>query len=126
MNKLMRTALAAAGGMNLFGAVMFLPFFHYVRDFYGLPRATHPLYLWIISIWIFSFGLCYLRLAVTGRRERLFLIIAAAGKLSFSILMIVYWAQGELPAQAAAGGLVDFFFGSIFAGYLWLTKDDEK
>lgn len=123
MNKLMKWVLLATGVMNMFGALLFVPPVPFFRQFYGLPDAAHPLYLWIISSWIFFFGLCYLWLGITGRRERLFLVIAAAGKISFSILMIIYWLKGEIPIQAAAGSLADLFFGLFFLHYLWQTRN---
>ncbi len=126
MTKLMKTVLLATAVMNMFGAVLFMPVFPFFREFFGLPNVTHPLYLWIISSWIFFFGLCYLWLAVTGRRERLFLTIAAAGKLSFAVLMITYWIDGEIPTLAAAGSSGDLFFGSFFLRYIWQTKNTEN
>jgi hypothetical protein len=125
MTKLMKTALLATALMNFFGAVLFVPFLPFFREFYGLPNAVHPLYLWIISSWIFFFGLCYLWLGLTSRRESLFLVIAAAGKISFAILMIAYWISGDIPAKAAAGSLSDLFFGLFFLFYLWQTRNDE-
>jgi hypothetical protein len=119
----MRNVLLITAAMNLFGAVLFVPLFPYFREFYGLPTATHPLYLWIIASWIFFFGLCYLRLAITGNRERLFLTIAAAGKISFSILMIIYWLSGEIPAIAGVGSLFDLFIGLFFVHHLWMTRN---
>lgn len=122
MSKTMKWALLATGVLNMFGAVLFVPYFSFLREMNGLPNAAHPLYLWIISSWIFFFGLCYLWLGITGRRENLFLVIAAAGKISFSVLMIIYWLSGEIPAKAAAGSLLDLFFGLYFLYYLWQTK----
>lgn len=122
----MRIALLATGLMNMGGAILFMPIFPRLREFNGLPNAAHPLYLWIISIWIFLFGVGYLWLGLTGKRERLFLLIGAGGKLSFFGLLVVYWANGELPAQAAIGGLADLFFGLIFLYWLWQTRRGEN
>jgi hypothetical protein len=121
----MKTALIATAVMNVFGAILFLPNFPYFRQFYGLPDAAHPLYLWIISSWIFFFALCYLWLGITGSRERLFLVIAAAGKISFSVFMVIYWLKSEIPFLAAAASLADLFFGLFFLYYLWQTKNDK-
>ncbi len=123
MTKLMKIALFAAALVNFFGAILFVPSITFFRDFYGLPNNAHPLYLWIIASWIFFFGLCYLWLAITGRRESLFLVIAAAGKISFSILMIAYCFLGEIHFLTAAGSLLDLFFGLFFLAYLWKTKN---
>lgn len=126
MAKWMKLALLVTGVMNMFGAVLFAPIVPQLRELNGFPNASHPLYLWIIAIWIFLFGLCYLWLGLTGRREPLFLIIGAAGKLSFSGLLALYWINGELPAQAVFGALSDLFFGIIFIVWLWQTRRDDK
>lgn len=125
MNKSMKWILLVTAAMNMFGAILFVPFFSFFREFYGLPINTHPLYLWIIASWIFFFGLCYLWLGITGRRERLFLTIGAAGKLSFAALMIIYWLKAEIPILAAAGSLFDLFVGLFFLVYLWQTRNVE-
>jgi len=122
----MKTVLLITAVMNVFGAILFVPFVPFFRGFYGLPNNVHPLYLWIIASWIFFFGLCYLWLAITERREPLFLIIGAAGKISFSFLMVIYWLSGELPAIAAAGSLFDLFCGLFFLYYLWQTKNNKE
>ena len=114
MNKWMKLALLATAAMNMFGAILFVPFLPVFRNLFGLPQNSHPLYLWTIAAWIFLFGICYLWLGVTGRRERLFLFIATAGKLSFVVLMFVYWLIGEIPARAALASFGDLFFGAIF------------
>lgn len=125
MTKLMKRALIATAVMNVFGALLFVPPVTFFRKFFGFPADTHPLYLWIISLWIFFFGICYLWLGLTERREPLFLAIAAAGKISFSLLLIIYAAGGEIPAMAAASGLLDLFFGLFFIGYLWKSAKPD-
>ncbi len=110
----MKWVLLVTAAMNMFGAILFVPFVPFFREFYGLPSAVHPLYLWIIASWIFFFGLCYLWLGITERHEPLFLVIAAAGKISFSVLIIIYWISGDVPVIAAAGSLLDLLFGLFF------------
>jgi hypothetical protein len=114
----MRLALIATAALNIFGAALFVPSFGGLRGFYGLPSEAPPLYLWIISSWIFLFGLCYLWLGVSGRTERLFLVIGAAGKLAFVLLIWASWLGGEVPLRTALGSLSDLFFAVVFA--LWL------
>lgn len=122
MSGLMRLALLATAVMNVFGALLFVPSFSGLREFLGLPNASHGLYLWIIASWIFLFGVCYLWLGITGRRERLFLAIGATGKLSFVVLMFAYYLAGEIPLTTALASLSDLFFAAIFAFYLWKTR----
>ena len=123
--KWMRRAFLATAAMNLLGALTFLPSLTIIRETFGLPNQAHPLYLWIISIWIFAFGLCYLWLGITGRRERLFVVIAATGKLSFVALLFGYALAGEIPLLTAFSGLGDLFFGIIFVVWLWKTRGNE-
>ena len=122
MGKWMRRAFLATAAMNMLGALTFVPFIKTFRESFNLPNQTHPFYLWIISIWIFSFGLCYLWLGITGKRERLFVVIAAMGKLSFVALLFSYALTGEIPLLTAFSGLGDLFFGVVFVLWLWKTR----
>lgn len=63
---------------------------------------------------------------VTGRQERLFVVIAAIGKLSFVALLFSYALAGEIPLLTAFSGLGDLFFGVIFAAWLWKTRRSEE
>lgn len=80
---------------------MFIPSFGALREFGGLPAAEHPFYSMILALWIFFFGVMYLLLAYSKTPERFFVIIAALGKSSFAILLIVLTATGQLPVRAA-------------------------
>lgn len=55
--------------MNAGGAPILAPPFRVGRALLGLPEAGHPLHLRVISIWILAFGVGYLWLALTQRRE---------------------------------------------------------
>jgi hypothetical protein len=118
----MRVALIATGILNMPGAALFVPAFQAFRQSNGLPAESHPLYLWIIASWIFLFGLCYLWLGITGRNERLFLVIGSAGKLAFVILMFAFWQAGQIPLNAALGSLADLLFAILFLVWLWQTR----
>ncbi len=121
----MRLAFLATAAMNMVGALTFAPPVTIIRETFNLPNQAHPFYLWIISIWIFAFGLCYLWLGITGRREKLFVVIAAIGKLSFVALLFGYALSGEIPLLTALSGLGDLFFGIVFLAWLWQTRDDD-
>ncbi|MEP7074664.1 MAG: hypothetical protein ABI878_02550 [Acidobacteriota bacterium] len=118
----MRIALVATFATNMLGTVLFLPWFQHFRESNGLPGNVHPLYLWIIASWIFMFGLCYLWLGITGRTERLFLVIGGGGKLSFVIILFVNFLLGAIPLAATLGSLTDLAFAVIFAAWLWTTR----
>ncbi len=117
----MRITLIATGVLNMPGAALFVPSFGQLRELNGLP-AAHPLYLWIIAGWIFLFGLCYLWLGVTGRSERLFLVIGGAGKMVFVIVMFCFWQAGQIPPGAALGSTADLVFALLFGVWLWQTR----
>jgi hypothetical protein len=125
MGKWMRRAFLATAAMNMLGALTFAPPVTIIREIFGLPNNSHPFYLWIITIWIFAFGLCYLWLGITGRRERLFVVIAAIGKLSFVALLFGYALAGEIPLLTAFSGLGDLFFGIVFLQWLLKTRGGE-
>ncbi len=119
----MRYALFATGLMNMAGAVMFVPAFANLRSQLKLPEP-HPFFLWTLAIWIGTFGVCYLWMTVTQRRDRLFVATAAVGKLSFFGLLAVYSATGDLPIATGVSGLPDLMFGVIFVAWLIFTTDD--
>ena len=116
----MRVAMGATAAMNLVGAVAFLPPSRALRELGGFPDAAHPLYLTTVGLFIFIFGLAYAWVAFTGQAERLFVSVAAAGKLGFVVLLTVYWAVGLLPFKAVLSGTGDVLFAVLFL--LWLYK----
>lgn len=126
MSEWMRRAFLATAAMNMLGALTFAPPVTIIRETFRLPNQAHPFYLWIIAVWIFAFGLCYLWVGVTGRQERLFVVIAAAGKLSFVALLFGYALAGEIPLLTALSGLGDLFFGIIFVSWLWKTRPGDE
>src|SRR2546425_4289003 len=82
----MRGALFATAGMNIGGAALFAPPARALRAIAGFPPGEHPLYLATVTMFVLLFGLGYLWAAAAGRAERLFITIAAVGKLSFFAL----------------------------------------
>ena len=115
----MKIALIATGVLNMFGTVLFLPASESLRIVNGFPAGSHPLYLSIISSWIFLFGLCYLWLGISGRIERLFLVIGAAGKAALVALTFLFASSGDIPFGTAISSLPDLIFAAIFVFYLW-------
>ena len=114
----MKIALITTGGLNMFGAVLFLPASESLRTANGFTTGSHPFYLSIISSWIFLFGLCYLWLGIKGRNETLFLVIGAAGKAAFVALALLFAARGNIPFTTALSTLPDLAFAAIFTFYL--------
>ena len=115
----MRNTLFAAAALNLSVAPAFLPAAQGVRELAGLPRGEDPLYLSTIGMFVLIFGLGYLWSAASGRVDRIFIGVAAMGKLSVVALLLGFWALGSLPARAALTGIPDLIFGLLFVRWLW-------
>jgi hypothetical protein len=114
----MRNALYATAVMNAGGACLFLPFAGTLRDLAGMPAGGEPFYLAQCGTFVALFGVGYLWSAVRGSADRLFITIAALGKLSFFSLLLSYWASGALPGRAVLTGAADLFFVVLF--FVWL------
>lgn len=124
IEKLFKISLIVTFFMNMAGALMFIPSFGALREFGGLPTAEHPFYSIILALWIFFFGIMYLLLAFSKTPERFFVIIAALGKSSFAILLMILAAAGQLPIRAAFAGLPDLVIAAIFC--FWLSKTPSQ
>ncbi|HYB99937.1 MAG TPA: hypothetical protein VEC57_12470 [Candidatus Limnocylindrales bacterium] len=111
----MRTALYATAVMNIVaGAALLTP---QGRSLAGLPEAP-PVFVLTVCLFVTLFGAGYLRTAMTGNDERMFIGLSAAGKLGFVAILVALWLAGHLPVQAplAAGG--DLLFGILFLRHL--------
>jgi len=114
----MRRALLATAAMNVLAAALFVPPARGLRALAGLPEDGHPLYLVTVAMFVLLFGLGYLWAGLAGRIERLFITLAAIGKISFFTTVAAYWIAGELPFRAALMGTGDLVFGVLFV--IWL------
>lgn len=122
LQKWMRWTLFATTFYNALGVLLFIPLLSFGRTLIGIPGA-HPFYLWLVTMWIGSFGILYLWLGVTGRSDRAFLIIAAIGKSSFFGLMFAYWLVGDFPVIAPVVALGDLICALLFTYWLWKHPD---
>ena len=122
LDRFFRRALLATGLLNFFGALLIAPPSVALRALAGLPESGHPLYSWILSLWILFFGVGYLRLSRSTAQERYFVAIGASGKASFSLLLAAYALAGDLPVRAALAGSADLGFAAIFAYWLHATR----
>ena len=120
----MRRALFATAGMNIVGAALFAPpaRARALRAVAGFPPGEHPLYLATVTMFVLLFGLGYLWAAAAGRADRLFITVAAFGKLSFFALLVWFWAVGALPVRAPLVGTGDLVFGILFVVWLYGTR----
>ncbi len=117
----MRNAMFATAGMNILGAALFAPSAGALRAVAGFPEGENPLYLATVTMFVLLFGLGYLWAAAAGRADRLFITIAAVGKLSFFSLLVWFWAAGAVSIRAPLVGTGDLVFGILFAVWLYGT-----
>lgn len=109
----MRRTLYATTVANVGAAIAFLPPASAIRGLLGFPEG-HPLYLTTVSLFVLLFGLAYLGAAVTGRADRLFVMLSAAGKLSFVAIVTAFWLAGSVPLRAVVVASGDLVFGLLF------------
>jgi hypothetical protein len=114
----MRNALFATAAMNFFAALGFLPPATGVRALTGLPPGEHPLYLMTVALFVMLFAIGYFWVAAANRPERLFITLAAIGKLGFFLVVLGCWLGGLVPALAAVAASADLVFAAIFAAWL--------
>ena len=121
----LRALLVASGPINAIGALVFAPPFPLVRQWFGLPDG-HVLYLWVLSSWILVFGIAYFSMGWTGRIDRTFLAVGAAGKTSFSLALMALAAAGDLDPLAVVVGLPDLAIAAVFATWLLGTREATR
>ena len=117
LGPVMRWMLLATGPMNLMGALLFAPPMGALRQRLGLPEAD-PFYLWIVSSWVFAFGVAYFVMGWTDRPSRALLAVGAWCKATFALLMLSLALGGRVSAVAAAGALPDMAMAIAFAWWL--------
>ena len=120
--KWLRWILLASTVYNAFGVLVFMPLLSIGRRLIGIPDAP-GFYLWLVTIWIGSFGVLYCWLGLTGRPDRAFFIIAAIGKFAFWSLTIVYWWFNGFPAIAPFVASGDLIGAVAFTWWLATTYD---
>ena len=118
----MRGALSATAAMNAVGAIAFAPPAGALRAVVGMPEADHPLYLAMVSMFVLLFGLGYLWSALAGQADRLFIAIAAIGKLCFFALLSWFWITNAMPLWAVTVGSGDLVFALLFLAWLVIAQ----
>jgi hypothetical protein len=119
--KWMRWTLVLTAIYNVFGVLIFCPLLSIGRRLIGLPDA-HPFYLWLVTIWIGSFAVLYVWVALKRSSDRAFLIIAVIGKFAFWSLNFIFWLAGDFPVIAPVVALGDLITAILFAWWLWETR----
>jgi len=120
----MRRALYITAVMNILASAAFIPGATALRAVVGFPQASHPLYLSTAGIFVLLFGLGYLWTAMMGRADRMFITLAAVGKLSFFLLLARLWSAGALPLRAPLLGSADLIFSMLFFAWLFGSRAD--
>jgi hypothetical protein len=114
----MRNALFATAAMNVFAGLGFLPPAAGARALMGMPPGEQPVYLLTVALFVITFGVGYFWVAAANRPERLFITLAAIGKLGFFVIVLGCWIAGSLPGIAAAAASADLLFAAIFVAWL--------
>lgn len=116
----MRRTLLVTAALNAFGAFMMAPpTGGALRLLAGLPEGE-ALYMWIVAAFVLIFAAAYLAAGLAGRADTLFIAVGAAGKIAFSVLLVVYWTIGVLPWRAPVLGSSDLVLGGLFC--VWLFR----
>src|SRR5437867_3881709 len=124
LERWMQWTLVLTAIYNVFGVLLFIPVLTIGRRLIGLP-AAHPFYLWLVTIWIGSFAVLYVWLAVTRRPDRAFIVIAATGKFAFFSLNLIFWLTGEFPALAPIVTSGDLITAALFVWWLWKRRSSN-
>ena len=114
----MRWTLVLTAIYNVFGVLLFIPLLRIGRQLIGLPNA-HPFYLWLVTIWIGSFAVLYVWLALVRRPDRAFIAIAAIGKFAFFGLNVAFWLAGDFRVIAPIVSSGDLTTAVLFFWWLW-------
>ncbi|HEY0863926.1 MAG TPA: hypothetical protein VGD97_07475 [Lacunisphaera sp.] len=112
-----RRILLLSAAINALGALLFVPSLPQIRGIIGLPEAD-AFYLWLVASWILLFGLAYLAMALSGRKERGVLAVGAGAKATFAFLVLGYVLSGRWPAQASLLAGIDLVLAVIYARWL--------
>ena len=114
----MRNALFATAAMNLLAGLGFPPPATGARALMGMPPGERPVYLATVALFVITFGIGYFWVAAANRPERLFITLAAIGKLGFFTIVLGCWIAGSLPGIAAVAASADLVFAAIFVAWL--------
>jgi hypothetical protein len=117
----MQRALYGTAVMNALGAYAIAPFNDVSVEWLGLPTESH-LYRWVLAELILAFGVGYAWCGVKGEAPRVFISVAAAGKLGFFWTLVALAAAGHLRPSATAVGSGDLFFGCLFLIWLYQSR----
>jgi hypothetical protein len=71
-----------------------------------------------VSMFIALFGAGYLWCAIAGRADRVFITLAAVGKIGFFSILAWLWFIGQFDIVGPLLGLGDLAFGLIFVAWL--------
>lgn len=118
-DRILRILLLISGPLNLFGSIIFLPPSFTLRSVLGVPEAP-AMYLWILSTWIFAFGVAYAWQGWTYSFNRGLLAVGAFGKMTFAASLSTFGIHSAHPVQSIAGASPDFAIA--VAIILWLCR----
>jgi len=109
---------------GIYGLIALLP--QYVleekigRDF--PPPITHPEHFYGFVGVAIAWQLAFLLISSDVRRYRPLMPVTVIEKLAFAIPVSVLFAQGRVPVEVLAFGMIDLVLGSLFLSAFFVTR----
>lgn len=122
-DSLVRKTLAFSVLYNLGGAVIFF-FPGSIGKLVGLPQPAHFAYSGFCAAVILIFAGVYFWLARSPQIDKPLVAVAAIGKTSFFLVMLISWMIGESSIIGVLLATVDLAMAVIFAQ--WVLSDTSR
>jgi hypothetical protein len=116
-DEIMRKALWATAGFNVFGALLF-GFPDTFGWLAGMPTGVPAVYRALLALFILLFGGAYAWLANRRVIDRPFVVFAAVGKAGAFFVVFACWIAGTLPLLSVVAITGDLLFALLFAWWL--------
>ena len=72
----------------------------------------------IVAGIVLVFGYAYARIAQDSQRYRPYIVLGAAGKLTFAAVIYAHWIAGSAPGPVAVLVSADVVFAALFLAFL--------
>lgn len=117
-DKVMRAALWGSVPYNLGAAIVSTFPASTLAQLEGFPVPGHPIYGVLLAVFALLFGAAYAWLAMQPVIARPLVFLAAVGKLSVFLVVVVFWLSGAVSWHLVLASSGDFLFGVIFCWWL--------
>ena len=117
-DKVMRAALWGSVPYNLGAAIVSAFPASALAQLEGFPVPGHPIYGVLLAVFALLFGAAYAWLAMQPVIARPLVFLAAVGKLSVFLVVVVFWLSGAVSWSLVLASSGDFLFGVTFCWWL--------